>query len=209
MVGIVVGIIVYLLSQGGTVVAVSEIYLGRSTSIDAALRRAWSEALSLFGVVVLNGIAISVSFIALIIPGFYVACRLLVCVPAALIEGRGPGDSLSRSWNLTKGFAGRAFVIYLLYFVIAISIEALVDIPLGVAINAAKYNVELVRDYSMLLQVLNTAITVLIEPVLLIASSVFYFDLRVRKEAFDLQFMMDPGSERLARGGDSVPSILS
>ena len=33
-------------------------------------------------------------------------------------------------------------------------------------------------------------------PFLLIASAVFYFDLRVRKEAFDLQFMMDPESER-------------
>jgi hypothetical protein len=42
------------------------------------------------------------------------------------------------------------------------------------------------------MQVGNFVAGVLVTPVLTIASSIFYFDLRVRKEAFDLQLMMNP-----------------
>jgi hypothetical protein len=45
-------------------------------------------------------------------------------------------------------------------------------------------------------------------PFLLIATAVFYYDLRVRKEAFDLQMMMNP--EGVAAPARSiVPSMLS
>ncbi len=210
LVEVVVGIVVYLLSQGGTIFAVTEIYLGRSTSISVSLRRVWDEIGSLFGVVVLNGLATLGAFLALIIPGIYVACRLLVCVPAALIEGRGPSESLSRSWNLTRGCAGRAFVLYILYFVLTIAIGGLAGAPLQVAIVSARHDPAMLRFYLALNQVVSVAINVLITPVILIGTSVFYFDLRVRKEAFDLQFMMDPTSERRVQGGSStVPSILS
>lgn len=211
LIGLLVGMVVYLLAQGGTVVAVNEIYLGRSTSVTASLQRAWSEALPLFGVVFLNGLAIGAASIALVIPGIWVACRLLVCIPAALIEGRGPSNSLSRSWDLTKGFALRSLVIYLLYFVIALGVGSLLLFPVSFLIGLATKSGDfgLVRIYLALDQVLSAAFEVLVTPIFLIAASIFYFDLRVRKEAFDLQFMMDPNSERSARGGDSVPTILS
>ena len=51
-------------------------------------------------------------------------------------------------------------------------------------------------------------VTVLVSPLLLIANSIFYFDLRVRKEGFDLQFMLDPNSAHLGRGESGTPSIL-
>jgi hypothetical protein len=51
------------------------------------------------------------------------------------------------------------------------------------------------------------AAEVLAQPILLIATSIFYYDLRVRKEAFDLQLMMNPGGPAPA-GPGSVPSIL-
>jgi hypothetical protein len=60
-----------------------------------------------------------------------------------------------------------------------------------------------------LTQVGNAIINTFVIPILLIATCVFYFDLRVRKEAFDLQFLMDPTSERATPPGTgSVPSIL-
>jgi hypothetical protein len=57
---------------------------------------------------------------------------------------------------------------------------------------------ELPPLWQSLAQVGGTIASTLTTPFLLIATSVFYFDLRVRKEAFDLQFMMDPNSERVA-----------
>lgn len=65
LIGVVVYVAAYLLSQGGTVYAVSELYLGRTTTIGESLRRMRGQALNLFGVTLLNGLAILVGFVLL------------------------------------------------------------------------------------------------------------------------------------------------
>ncbi len=207
---IVLYVLTYLVLQGGTIFAVTDLYLGRTTSISASLRRVWGELGSLFGVGFLNGLAIMAATVLLIIPGIYVFCRLLVCVPTALIENYSPRESLSRSWTLTQGSAGRAFVIILLYFVLVFAAVMLLVSPFSALIAfAGPKNPEMMRFWSILANVGNAVATTLVSPILLIATSVFYFDLRVRKEAFDLQFMMDPNSERIAGPSLRIPSILS
>ena len=208
LVYVIVAMVAYLFSQGGTILAVSDLYLGRTTSIAESLRKVWSEFGFLFGVALLNGLAVIIAAIFLIIPGIYVACRLLVCVPAALIEKRAPQESLSRSFQLTKGFAGRSFMIVALYVVLAIAVIFLVSLPFGIATASAAGNPEMLRFWLMAMQVATTIGTTLISPILLIAISIFYYDLRVRKEAFDLQFMMNPDAQKTP-GGSGVPSILS
>jgi len=91
LVGFIVYCVAYLFAQGGTVYAISDLYLGRSTSIGASLRRMRGQAGSLLGVLILNGLVVMIAFIFLIIPGAYVACRLITCIPAALLENLGPG----------------------------------------------------------------------------------------------------------------------
>jgi hypothetical protein len=192
LIGIVVYLIAYLFSQGGTVFAVSELYLGRSTTIGQSLSRVRGELGTLFGVTFLVGLSTGLAFIFLIIPGIYVACRLCVSIPAALLENLGPSESMSRSFALTKDDAGRAFLIFLLYFVILYAALFLFDIPFAFAVQSAAHNPSMLRVWTSLMQVGNSVATVLITPVLTIACAIFYFDLRVRKEAFDLQLMMNP-----------------
>ena len=204
----ILGLIVYIFAQGGTILALTDLYLGRTTSIANSLKRIWPELGSLFGVIFLNGLVTLAAALLLVIPGIYVGCRLLVCMPAAVVERRTPRDSLSRSWNLTRDYAGRAFLIFLIFTVLSVGIGELVDLPFTRAISIAK-TPEVLRFWSALLQIVNSVVNIFISPILLIATSLFYFDLRVRKEAFDLQFMMDPTSEHLAGpGSGSVPSIL-
>jgi hypothetical protein len=206
----VVYIAAYLFAQGGTVYAVSELYLGRTTTIGESLRRMRGQAMNLFGVTLLNGIAILVGLILLIVPGIWLACRLIVCVPAALLEDLGARDSLERSYRLTEDSAGRAFVIYLIYFVMAIIAATLFTYPFDVmvALSAVRHP-ESVRTWLALAQVGNTIGETLITPILLIATAIFYFDLRVRKEAFDLQIMMNPGAVARAPSSGIPPSMLS
>ncbi len=105
LVGVVVYLIAFLFAQGGTVYAVSEIYLGRTTTIGASLRRMRGQVAVLFGVTLLNGLVVGAAMILLIVPGIYMACRLITCVPAALLEDLGPRDSLERSYRLTEDSA--------------------------------------------------------------------------------------------------------
>jgi len=198
----------YLFSQGGTILAVSQLYLGRPTSITASLQRVWGELGALFGVIMLNGLAITGALILLVIPGIYVACRLLVCVPAALIEQRGPRESLSRSFDLTRDNAGRAFVILIFSLVLTYGAQLLIALPFGIGAATSAKDPTMLRFWVAMTQVGSNVATALVSPVLLIATSIFYYDLRVRREAFDLQIMMNPDSQSAPRQS-SLPSILS
>jgi membrane-anchored glycerophosphoryl diester phosphodiesterase (GDPDase) len=158
----------------------------------------------------LNVLAVLAGCIALVIPGIWIACRLIVSVPAALIEQRGPSEALGRSWRLTKDHAGRAFVLLLIYIVISMAAALVFQVPFTIASIAYRNNFAMLQFWTALTQVGDTIINIVVSPILLIATSVFYFDLRVRKEGFDLQFMLDPTSERITPPGTgSVPSILS
>ena len=200
----------YLFAQGGTVYAVSELYLGRTTTIGESLRRMRGHALNLFGVTLLNGLAVGVGFLLLVIPGIWLACRLITCVPAALLEDLGARDSLERSYRLTEDSVGRAFVIYLVYVVMAIVAASIFMYPADFMLMlSVRTHPESVRMWLALAQVGNTIGETLITPILLIATAIFYFDLRVRKEAFDLQLMMNPGAATSVSAPGTLPSMLS
>jgi hypothetical protein len=194
-IAIIVYLIVYLFAQGGTVFAVSELYLGRTITIGEALKRMRGQAGNLFGVTLLNGLVIMVATLFLIIPGVYMACRLVTTVPAALLEDLGPRDSLTRSYSLTKDFAGRAFVIYLLYFFLLSAAAMLLTFPFSIGLMMNMKHPENMRIWMALSHVGGFLAGVLVTPFFMIATCVFYYDLRVRKEAFDLQLMMNPSGQ--------------
>jgi hypothetical protein len=208
LIAVVVYLVAYLFAQGGTIYAVSDIYLGRPTSIGASLKKMWGQLLNLFVVSLLNGLAILGATLFLIVPGIYVACRLLTCVPAALLEDLGARESLERSWGLTKDNAGRSLVIYALYVAMLYAIMVLVMIPSTVMAAMSVKDPSMLRMSMVLLQLGTFLAEILVGPFLLIATSVFYYDLRVKKEAFDLQMMMNPGGV-ISAGNASVPSMLS
>jgi hypothetical protein len=209
LVGFIVYFVAYLFAHGGTVYAVSDLYLGRSTSIGVSLRRMRGQAGSLLGVLILNGLVVMIAFIFLIIPGVYMACRLITCIPAALLENLGSRESLERSFALTKDNAGRSFVIYLLYFSIFYAMFFLLAFPFAMAIAFSAGNPAMVTWWTILMQVGNSLAAILVTPIFTIASTVFYYDLRVRKEAFDLQIMMNPNEGALPAASTGLPSILS
>jgi hypothetical protein len=204
---LVASLVAYLLSQGGTVLAVSELYLGRPTTIGESLRRVWNEIGSIFGVVFLNSLVIGVGLILFIVPGIYLACRLLVCVPAAMIEKRGARESLERSFDLTRDNAVRSFLILLLSVVLSWAAQMLLSAPFTLMIALNRTDFAMLRIWMACSQIGASLGSILIGPILLIATSVYYYDLRVRKEAFDLQIMLDPDSQAAPRTGP--PSILS
>ena len=169
--------------------------MGRTITIMDAMRRVLGELGLLFGVLALNGLAIFAGLLLLVIPGIYLMCRLMVCVPVAIVEGKGPRDSLSRSKQLTADFAGRALVIMVLYFVLLVALGLVVEVPLAFLTQSsdptiAKTGLTIQTFFASVLEIILT-------PFLYIATSIFYYDLRVRKEAFDLHMMMDPDGAHL------------
>jgi hypothetical protein len=205
--GFVVGLLVVLLTQGATIVAVSEIYLGCSITIAESFRKVRGDLGTLLGLLILNVLAVIAGFIFFIFPGIYIGCRLLVSVPAALSENIGPVEALERSFALTKDNAGRAFLILLLYVALSMGAGLLFAAPFQIGVMLSKNSPGMMTFWLAMTQVGAFIASVLVIPVVTIASAVFYYDLRVRKEAFDLQLLMSP--QGIVPAGGGVPTVLS
>ncbi len=197
---------VLLFAQGGATVAVSELYLGRPVSIADALKRVGKDIFRLIGVLFLYWIILICGFILLIIPGIYWVCRLLVCYPVAIIERLGPGKTISRTFFLTKGFTGRAFTIALMSVALTIAALALFAAPFQIPLQASANDPGALRLWQILEQFGTSIGSALVTPIPLIANAIFYYDLRIRKEAFDLQMMMNPNAQR-PMGASGAPSL--
>jgi hypothetical protein len=193
----------FLYSAGATVFAVSEIYSGRPTSIRGSYRLVRGKAGTIFGVMLLSGVIVIAGFIALIIPGFYLMCRLPVAVAAAMIEDLGPGDAIRRSFHLTRDFAGRSALIYLLAGALTYGVGLMFQLPFLLLGMAYAKQTHLALLFMVLGQVGNVLGSILVAAVSTISFALFYYDLRVRKEAFDLQMMMQ------AIGADPVPPPIT
>jgi len=203
--------------------AVSDRFLDRPTTAGAAYRFAvkrWG-ALLLLGLIYLGfvvgamvvllilvvlllallgaaggAIAVLLGLVALVV-GLLIYVRLLVASPVLVLEGARPWEAIRRSWFLTQGHAGRAFGVlislFLVELLITIVLGILAGVPAGlVGIDSAAGI--LIRDLGSLI------IGVLVAPILAGGLTLLYFDLRVRKEAFDLELL----SSQLAQGPSSV-----
>ncbi len=80
--------------------------------------------------------------------------------------------------------------------------------PFSVAARLTAKDPGLVEVWLVLDQVGSFLATTLVTPILTIATAVFYYDLRVRKEAFDLQLMMNQVGSTAGRTA-GVPTTLT
>src|SRR5260370_7071969 len=89
VVAFIVYFISYLFAQGGTVFAVSELYLGRTTTIGQSLSRVWGELWSLFWAILFYFVTLFFSFVFsfffLFFSGFYILFSLSLFFPLPLL----------------------------------------------------------------------------------------------------------------------------
>ena len=94
--------------------------------------------------------------------------------------------------ELTKGYAGQMFLLFLLVFVLAYVVLMVLQLPVMVfTITAAmaKHQVSTgVMAYSYLAEYISQ---VIVGPIGTISAVLMYYNLRVRKEGFDIQHLMN------------------
>jgi hypothetical protein len=174
-------------AQAATVFAVSDLYLGRPTGLRECYRRVGSKAIRVILILILTGLVVAVGFVLLIIPGIILLCRTAIAVPVSMLEDSKSIRSIERSMELTKGFSGQVFLIFLMVWVLTWLVAIIFEIPFAFLVQAQ----HTVPFATLLLQHLSSFISqVLVGPIATIAFSLMYYNLRVRKEAFDIQHLM-------------------
>lgn len=124
-------------------------------------------------------------------PFLYFYGRWSVSLPVLLVESEGPAGALGRSWNLTQASGRRAmgyvFFAYLLSFVILGTPSTVLQFVIGLSMPIESQWIALA-----LISGINVIINVLISPISSIAYVLFYYELRVRKESYDLAMQLAP-----------------
>ncbi len=173
----------YLLLTGASVYVVSETYLQRTPQLGPALRFASGKMGGLFLSGFAAGLVTMLALLALIIPGIIVACGYSVTVQVVVLETLpSPTDSLGRSWALTKGFKGKAFGLFLVMLLVFFLVLFGVGILIGIA--EAAFPVLAIPA-----EILLAALMLFFYPLSSCVLTLFYYDLRVRKEALDLEVL--------------------
>ena len=205
---LVVGLFYLLLvgaAQAATVFAVSDLYLGRPASVREAYSRVGTKALRVLLILFLVSLTVGVGFLLLIIPGFILLSRTAISVPASMLEDSKAIRSIERSMELTKGHAMQVFLIFLLVWVLSYAVALVFQVPFVYLAEVAAKSHQSLSFGTLVLQNLSTFLSeVLIAPIGTIAFSLMYYNLRVRKEAFDIQHLMASLGTGAAPGAPSI-----
>jgi uncharacterized membrane protein len=166
-------VVLNLVATAATVFIVSESYLGRPISAREALRRSTPYVGRILIVSLLMTLAVGLGFLLLLVPGVILAVGLVLAIPAVVLEPRtSASGALSRSWELTRGARWRIFGLGVVLLVLSA----------GMLSGGGSVGVVTVIAIGGLVQMF-------IYPLFYCVLTVTYYDLRVRKEGFDLELL--------------------
>lgn len=202
------------LASGATALVISENYLGRELGAGEGIRRTLPRFPSLIGVSLLIALLLGVTMLPFIIavaasaygigvqqPGLALALGLValatlvlpiltfsglaVSTPSLVIEQlRAPTRAMGRSWALTRGrrlrIVGLLFVFFVILAVPFIGLGIVGQVVSGGGDSAAA---------RVITTVLASVLSFVLGPILYCILTLTYYDLRVRKEAFDLEVL--------------------
>jgi hypothetical protein len=166
--------------------AIAQAYLGEAADWRSSLSFALAHVPSLLLLTLLYVLGVGLGTLLFILPGVWLYIGWAFALPVLLVEGvRGRG-ALGRSFGLVKGRWWKTFGTLAVGFVLASIVSALVQGVFLVGILVGGDNDAVVLVLSAIAGVVGLAITTPFQAALL---TVVYFDLRVRKEGFDLELL--------------------
>ncbi len=207
------------LTQAATAFAVSEVYLGRSTSIKAAFAATiqrwfsyiviglwqlcgfiWLPALILIpamvlvamkvpGLAVVGGLLAVLGFLGGGIGGFILGLRNALAIPATVIERLNIRPTMRRSKVLSSGAKGRIFLLLVISGCLYMVVGVL-QTPLSFVMLYAMAKGHAAVSAEAGMLIIGFLGHSVVTPVALIGFTLVYFDQRVRKEAFDLVVLL-------------------
>jgi uncharacterized membrane protein len=176
------------IAAGASTFIISENYMGHQLSAGEAFGRAAPFVGRLVLLAILTAFIFFLGCMFFLVPGIMIGTGVALGTPALVLENLpGATDAMSRSWSLTRGYRWKVFgalaVVILLLSIPFIAVGSFAAASLPTSPSAG----DMVGFFgaTAIAAVLQTLIYPLFYAVLVVA----YYDLRVRKEAFDLELL--------------------
>ena len=201
------------LATGALTCAVGMRYLNEPASIGKAYRQILPILLKYFITTLLSGSVIALGFLVFLLPGVFLlltgnlavaGLAFLAGVPFSLIigyrfmtwffatssivclEGIGGTAAMGRSRELVRGFGGRVFG----FLILTAMLQAVLLAPISVAAEFLwPMLTESLALQSALSTTLQQVLSMIVTPFFSAVLVLLYYDLRIRKEAFDLEVL--------------------
>jgi len=139
-----------------------------------------------------------------IIYAVWMALRYSLAIPASVVENLKARVAIRRSIDLTQGARGRIFVLGLLIAVIQVGLVAITQFPfMMVMFKDIRQHALLPVWVQIAQQFVSFLTTSFIGPMWATGLTLFYYDQRIRKEGFDIEWMMQAAGMEVRPAADS------
>jgi len=206
-----------LLLKAGTIRVISDSYLGREPELGSSLRFGVNKIIPLLlvalsktlliillyvvavlavillyfvGKILGAGVAGLMAFLGSVAAVWFViwvVCAYGVTTPIVVLEDLPSSfDAFGRSWELTRGARGKIAGTVIVTWLISQFLPGIVITGISGAVGAAGN-----QSLQPLFVVISSLLSIVLAPILPCALTLLYYDLRVRREAFDIQVLAE------------------
>ena len=168
---VIVSLILQFLAQAVILYGAFQAMVGRPVMIGDAIRRGFARFWPIVGVSILVGLGIFVGLFLFIIPGFILAVRWAVALPACVVENIGPLAAMRRSAELTKGHRWK--VLILAFAIIGAFAVRVVAAPEGLG--------------QLILDGINVIVSGIVTAYFNVVAAMVYRDLRTLKDGVGME----------------------
>jgi hypothetical protein len=180
-----------LLVQAATTRLYAESYRGGTLAMGDALRYGLRRLPAMLGLTIVSAVATFVGLILCIAPGVWLYTAWSAAPAALIAEDTRPLEALRRSFQLVKGNWWRTFGLLVVANILVSVIVALITTPLqfaiGLGVGMSDPTAPFSGGYLAANTIISGVITAATVPFLAAVIVAIYFDLRVRKEGYDLE----------------------
>ncbi|NLX03822.1 MAG: hypothetical protein GXY33_01625 [Phycisphaerae bacterium] len=176
----------YNLCTGALIKAVSEFYLGRDVTVGQVYRAVWPRLGTIIWAAILVAVAVMFGFALLIVPGVIFALWFALTTQVVVLEDKKATAAMSRSRQLASGNLGKVFGVGFLAMVITWVISIAFGVPAALITG---FDGTPSAAQTLVAQLIQTAGQIVALPIVTGALILLYYDLRIRKEGFDLEML--------------------
>ncbi|MDQ6737468.1 MAG: hypothetical protein M3Z30_07185 [Gemmatimonadota bacterium] len=173
------GLLISPFTTGAVAVTTSIAYLGGTVDLGNVLRVVFARPVRLFFATLTVAFLVGFGLVLFIVPGFIAYKRYFAVLMVVLFEDRSIGKAMSRSRELADGNGTRIFGLIGAVFLFAI----LVSMFLAGGLTAVTHGAPRVIGRMIIIMVVN--------PFATIVATLLYYDIRIRKEGYDIELMAE------------------
>jgi len=175
------------LSQGALTKSVSESYLGKEVTVGQAYGFVWPRVWRLLGAALLVSLVVMGGVMLCVVPGIIFGLWFVLTSQMIVVENQKITGAMTRSKRLVSGNLGKVFVLGFLVWLIGMIIGMIFGY--GGAFLARVLAGGSQVGATIISQILSLVGQILVAPIGAAAFVLLYYDLRIRKEAFDLEML--------------------